>query len=334
MIPSARFNELLADIEPSATTKGNAAAAHTSVRNYLYNHPAFGQFFVGSFLAGSYARNTAIRPRRVGDELERPDVDIIIETSFDTNDAPANIIETVFDALSEKFYVERKNKRSVRIVTNGTDLDVVAVVPYRRHYKLPDRGLGEWIFTNPPAHNDWSRDQNEAFGGRFKPLVKLFKWWRRENKTGNRPKGFVLEVLASLHAPYDEPHYGEAFAQMLENIYEAYGAQAARGRKPQIEDPGLADNDILSKISITDWCNFIERVRTHAGWARRAQDTDDTEEATRLWRKLFGARFPETGASPKVANPVRVVAAAAPASGYVFPDAPAAPNSNKPRGFA
>jgi len=38
------------------------------------------------------------------------------------------------------------------------------------------------------------------------PLVKLLKWWRRQNKTGKRPKGFVLEVLVSLHAPAGETH--------------------------------------------------------------------------------------------------------------------------------
>jgi hypothetical protein len=43
--------------------------------------------------------------------------------------------------------------------------------------------------------------KNIRFETRFKPVVKLFKWWRRENKTGKRPKGFVLEVLVAKHAP-------------------------------------------------------------------------------------------------------------------------------------
>jgi hypothetical protein len=58
------------------------------------------------------------------------------------------------------------------------------------------------------------------------------------------------------------------------------------------------------------------------------------EEATKLWRRLFGDRFK---ASENPAKAVRAAGyatapAAAVGGGYVFPDAAAAPN--KPRGFA
>jgi hypothetical protein len=334
MVPNARFSELLADIEPSWTTKSEASKAHTAVRKHLREHPDFQGRWEGDFLAGSYSRDTAIRPKRVEDGVERADVDIIVETSFTTADHPDDVLTEVGNALQDAFTVERINKRSVRVVTTKAEIDVVPVIASGTIYQVPDRDLGEWKSTNPPGHNDWSRDQNEAFGGRFKPLVKLFKWWRRENKTGKRPKGFVLEVLVGLHAPREETHYGEAFAQMLQNIYDAYGALADAGLKPHIDDPGLSGNNIISKVSITDWRNFIERIRVHAGYARRAQDEDDMGEATRLWRKLFGDRFKETATPAKsesLASYASVPAAAA-ASSYVFPNVAAAPN--KPRDFA
>ena len=55
------------------------------------------------------------------------------------------------------------------------------------------------------------------------------------------------------------------------------------------------------------------------------------EEATRLWRKVFGDRFKTTANPAKAANYSITAAAVAPA-GYTFPDAMAAPT--KPRGFA
>jgi len=333
MVPNARFTELLADIEPSPTTKTNASKAHTAVRDHLTQHDTFKDRWEGDFLAGSYCRNTAIRPKKTADGHERPDVDIIVVTNFDiASDHPDDVLQEVSDALEDgDFEVERINKRSVRVLMPNAEIDVVPVVEWGDAYQLPDRDLGYWKGTNPPAHNDWSRDQNTEFDGRFKPLVKLFKWWRRENKTGKRPKGFVLEVLVAKHAPSHETHYGEAFAQMLENIYAAYGSLAEIGIKPTLEDPGLPGNDILSKVSITDWKAFIERVRVHAGYARRAQDETDMEEATRLWRKLFGDRFKAT-ANPAKAASLASYAVALAGAGYTFPDAPAAPN--KPRGFA
>jgi len=239
MVPHARFTELLTDIEPSPTTKKNASDAHYAVRDHLRTHPTFRTRWEGDFLAGSYARDTAIRPKQTADGHERADIDIILETNYSTSDDPEDVLYEVCDALEDCFTVERVNKRSVRVVTSRAEIDVVPVVKSLVGYELPDRDLGYWKATNPPAHTTWSSQQNVRFSGRFKPLVKLFKWWRRENKTGKRPKGFVLEVLVALHAPTAEAHYGEAFAQMLANINTAYGSLAALGLKPVIGDPGL-----------------------------------------------------------------------------------------------
>jgi len=332
MVPNARFTELLADIEPSPTTKSNASSAHNAVRAHLRAHETFKERWLGDFLAGSYSRDTAIRPKKTDDGHERPDVDIIMETSFTTSDHPDDVLQELSDALDDGFTVERINKRSVRVITTNAEIDVVPVVASGSAYELPDRDLGYWKATNPPAHDDWSEDQNELFDCRFKPFVKLFKWWRRENKTGRRPKGFVLEVLVARHAPTGESHYGEAFAQMLENIYAAHGPFAEAGLKPTLEDPALPGNNIISKVSITDWKNFIERVRVHAVYARRAQNEEDMEEATRLWRNLFGDRFKNTANAPKAASLAAHVTAATLGGGYRFPDAPAAPS--RPRGFA
>jgi hypothetical protein len=330
MVPNARFVELLTDIEPSPTTKANASAAHNSVRAHLRTHEDFEKRWVDDFLAGSYARDTAIRPKTTDDGLKRPDVDIIVETSFTTSDDPQDVLDEVRDALEDAFTIDRVNKRSVRIITANAEMDIVPVVAYGGMYQLPDRDLEAWKVTNPPRHTTWSTEQNTLFSQRFKPFVKLFKWWRRESLSGKRPKGFILEVFASLHAPTNETHYGEMFAKMLENTHAAYGWYAENNQKPFIADPAISSNDILSKVSMTDWLNFMERVRVHAGWARKAQGEDDMEEATRLWRRLFGDRFPATANLVKAADSVSY--ASAPTSNYVFPNTPAAPT--RPRGFA
>lgn len=333
MVPNLRFSELLSDIEPSATTKSNSSSAHTSIRSHLRSHDSFKDRWEGDFLAGSYARDTAIRPKKDGDSYERPDVDIIVVTNFEEDSDPEEVLEELRDALEEEYEVERVNKRSVKVVTSTAEIDVVPVRESGEIYQIPDRDLGYWKLTNPPGHNDWSSEQNVRFDKRFKPQVKLFKWWRRENKTGKRPKGFILEVLVSIHAPADETHFGEAFAKMLENINAAYGDLADKGEKPTIDDPGLPGNDILSKISITDWKNFVQRVRTHAGYARQAQEEEDMEEATRLWRKLFGSRFKATANVAKAESLTRFASVpATAAASYTFPNQPATPT--KPRGFA
>jgi hypothetical protein len=333
MVPNARFTELLADIEPSSTTKSNASSAHNGIRDYLCDHEDFAERWRDDFLAGSYARDTAIRPRNGSDGQDRPDVDIIVVTNFSTSDDPESVLNELSRALDDEYEVERINKRSVRVVTTQAEMDIVPVIESGTSYLLPDRDLGRWKATNPPAHTTWSSQQNEASGGRFKKLVKLMKWWRRENPTSKRPKGFALEILVANHAPKTEAHFGEAFAKMLESIYAQHGALAEAGYKPTIADPGLPGSDILDKVTVPQWKAFMEKVRVHAEFARRAQKEEDMEEATRLWRRVFGDRFPRTETAAKsVSMASRTVAPAAAAAGYTFPDAMAAPN--KPRGFA
>ncbi|WP_372012439.1 nucleotidyltransferase [Tistrella mobilis] len=332
-VPQARFTELLADIEPSQTTKTRASGGHNGIREHLRTQSSFEDRYVTSFLSGSYARSTSIRPRTTADGVERPDVDIIVVTNFSTSDRPDDVLKEVCRALEDGdngYGVERINKRSVRVETWQAEMDIVPVVSTSNGYMIPDRDTGTWKFTNPPVHTSWSAEQNQKFDGRFKPLVKLFKWWRRINPSGRRPKGFILEVLVSRHAPTAEAHYGEAFAQLLTNIYNEYAGLAANNQKPFLADPADPSNDILGKVSVAQWKDFIEKVRVYADIARRAQDAVDMEEATRQWRRVFGDRFKPTA---KAANYGGFAAAAPVAAGYTFPNAMAAP-ANKPRGFA
>jgi hypothetical protein len=292
----------------------------------------FNRRWVHDFLAGSYKRETAIRPRRTEDGIDRADVDIIVVTNLQEHDTPDNVLRFLANILGDEFTVERINKRSVRINLPNAEIDVVPVINADIGYKLPDRDLGSWKYTNPPAHTTWSSEQNQRFDGRFKPLVKLFKWWKRHSNTPKRPKGFVLEVLVAENAPVNISHYGEAFTQMLEGIYRKYGSLAAQGIKPIIYDPGLPGSDILSKVSISDWKAFIEKISIHAGYARQAQTDANVEYATELWRRLFGPRFKSTQASARASSLATYATAPTVANSYIFPDKPV--TAGKPRGFA
>ncbi|EAQ04635.1 hypothetical protein OB2597_05115 [Pseudooceanicola batsensis HTCC2597] len=337
-VPNARFTELLQDIEPSSTTKSHASTAHIKMREHLRTQSDFKDLYTGSFLSGSSARDTALRPRTSAGQVERPDIDIIVVTDFSTDDDPEWVLKKVCRAIEDKgigYPVERMNRRSVRVNTWRAEMDIVPVVEDGTEgYWIADRESGTWQFTNPPVHKTWSAEQNAIFNGRFTPMVKLFKWWRRINPTsGKRPKGFVLERLVSLHAPVGEAHYGEAFTQLLENIQSAYEINAALGMKPFISDPAVPGNDILSRVTVAQWQEFIRKVATYAAIARKAQDADDLDEATRQWRRVLGDRFKTTQKTKASASAFGTFATATPAPGYSFPDAMAAPTT-KPRGFA
>lgn len=146
----------------------------------------------------------------------------------------------------------------------------------------------------------------------------------------NRPR----KPSFGAHLPQaGEQHYGEAFVRLLENIQDAYQLSAESGAKPFISDPAVPGNDILSKVTLAQWQEFVRKISVYAKIARKAQDADDLDEATRQWRRVFGERFKSTQAAKAMASTAGSFAAASPAQGYSFPDAMAAP-TKKPRGFA
>ena len=328
-IPQARFNEFLIDIEPSQTTKSNASSAHNELRDFFKNDEDFKDYYQNSFLSGSYVRNTAIRPRAKNGQTERPDVDIIVVTNHTSSDDPKDVVDLLFKTLQKKYPDIRRQNRSVGIESNKADMDVVPIIPCGPMYLIPDRKQEEWILTNPPGHTTWTTQINTFADSRFKPLVKLMKWWRRENPTTEKkPKGFVIECITAECMNYLETYYGELFVQTLENIVNKYKLYVLSNTVRNISDPGVPSNSVTDGTTPEAFASFYNKVKEHAELGREALNETDAEKATELWRKIFGNRFPKTEAS----NSESLLAAASAPSSLTFPDRPVEPN--EPKGFA
>lgn len=334
MTPNTVFEDFLRDIEPSRTTKANASSAHSTLRDFLAQHEEFCEVHERTFLSGSYKRDTAIRPKVAEGELERPDVDIIVVTNHDLADAPAGVVDLLYKTLNGPYSTVRKQQRSVRVETAKAVMDIVPIIaPYGDGgpFYIPDRKLKEWLQTNPERHTQWTTETNQAAGGRFKPLVKLLKWWRREKPTvSKKPKGFVMECITAECMDKDEKQYGSLVAKTLEGVASRYEYWIQLGIVPRIEDPGVPGNSVTEGITFAAFKGFHVKAEAHAERARRAEALaeEDPNKATELWRRIFGDRFPELK-SVKTAGLLSVTDASRNA---VFPDHPVRPN--KPSGFA
>lgn len=331
--PQSAFDNFVRDIEPSKTTKARAGQASTTLRDFLSKHDTFKDVHVRTFLSGSYKRDTAIRPQKNGKDVERPDVDIIVVTSHSLDDSPADVVELLYKTLSEKYEAIRKQQRSVGIETTDADMDVVPVIEPNGNggtLYIADRKLEEWLETNPPKHTDWTTEVNTRADGRFKPLVKMLKWWRRQNPTvSKKPKGFVLECFTAASMSFTEKHYGELFVGMLESFVSTYAWHISQGQVPLIADPGVHGNSVTSGLSFAAFEGFYNKAKAHADTGRKALDEKDADKAVALWRQIFGDRFPKFGDAKKVAG---LLTGATATDSLTFPDRPVRPN--KPDGFA
>ena len=324
-------NPILQDVEPSSTTKKDAKNGHENLRKYLREDDVFQEYHVSDFLSGSYKRNTAIRPRKLNGELARPDVDIIVVTNHKTEDDPKEVIDLLYNSLKDKYSTIRKQDRSVGIETSKVDMDVVPIIApdgMEGTLYIPDRKLEEWLETNPPRHSSWTTDVNNKSNGNFKPLVKLMKWWRRENPTISRkPKGFVIECIVAECMDYEESNYGELFVGTLEFIVDKYSLDILLESVPHIDDPGVPGNSVTEGVSFSAFRGFYNKVKSHAEKGRKALNEEDNEEALKLWREILGDRFPENGTRSDSS-----LLKGAAETELSFPDRAVKPN--KPGGFA
>lgn len=298
MTTQTQFKDFLKDIEPSSTTKSRAKDGHTNLRDFLRTHSTFKKHHIDTFLSGSYKRNTAIRPVKKGDDEERPDVDIIVITNHTRQDDPSEVIDLLYETLSEKYDDIRKQARSIGVFTSTVEMDAVPIIEETNWdgsttLYIPDRKLQNWIETNPRRHTIWTTEVNKESDGHFKPLVKLLKWWRRENPTRyKKPKGFVIECLAAKHMDYEESYYGELFVKTLEDIVAKYKFYIDIKIVPSIEDPGVPSNSVMAGMSFNEFEAFYNKCEAQSIIGRKAINEEDSEKSLALWRKIFGSRFP------------------------------------------
>jgi len=331
-----QFIEFLSEIEPSPSTTQVCSAAHRTLRGKLAAHPTYKAIHRETYLSGSYARDTALRPRVSDGTLRRPDVDIIVVANHTQYDQPSDVISMLRRAVKQSGYEEiESSRRSICVTLGSVDMDVVPVIanPWQPGgWLIADKSDERWLETNPMGHNDWARAVNKRANGNFKPLVKLVKWWRRENLPHlKRPKGFIIETMVAELMDYRENSYEELFAKLLDRISTEYQWLAATGQVPHLADPSVEGNNVFSRVKPEDFKRFYDLAADHAQRVRRAQREPDPDKALVQWQRVFGDRFRKP--TPKSGGLLRTAAAASGGMGLAFPAKAVVP-PNKPPGFA
>lgn len=199
--------QLLRDkIEPSPSRIQRAIGSHNHLRARL-NTGQFANRIEGSYLSGSYSRNTAIQPlddvdvvilvnpggwqvgvlERLFSATPKPSPEVIL-TSF------ANAVRARYDRSS--VFMQR---RSIRLKLAHLSLDVVPAVAASTPNLIwiPDRDKGEWIRSSPLLHKADGAEVNHRRAGLFKPLVKLLKYWNSGLPGTDRLKSFTIETMAA-----------------------------------------------------------------------------------------------------------------------------------------
>jgi hypothetical protein len=289
------FKQFLSNIEPTSARVSAASTSHNAVRDHLSSDDEFKKILVDTFLAGSYARDTAYDPIQ--------DVDIIVVAKWDRE--PAKLLAALKSALDRNKNYKTKcspQRRSIRIDLSHISLDIVPAreVSGLAPLQVPDREQKEWVGTNPKGHIDWvttlnkATKQNENDQGRFVPLAKMFKHWSRYHLAdAKHPKGFWIECLAGWNHDSAARDWADVFIRALELITSKYAVYRTSGVVPQLTDPGLPHQTLTTGLEAEDFQAFYAKLEQSLADARKARvDETSAAESAKLWRVVFGPKFP------------------------------------------
>lgn len=161
----------------------------------------------------------------------------------------------------------------------------VDAMPALRHpdvgLLVPEKRSEDWLRTDPEfLIAEVARRQDEW--DRFRPLVRLLKYWNDTN--GKLMKSLVVEVLALSCLPAETSR-----PRALQRFFSA----AVYAVDRPIEDPAGLCGEIQPDLDRDAVRNLLDEAASDAWKAINAQDAGETDDAACHWRKVFGDDFPQ-----------------------------------------
>ena len=289
------FRKFKSRLELNDKEQANASARQREVRDFLDT-----KFKIKhSFLTGSYARWTKTKPLK--------DVDIFFVLDKDEekyrSKHPSEVLEAFHAALREKYGDKaKKQNRSINVdfgvtadAEDNTDyrvisVDVVPAFESGDDFEIPDNALGKWIKTNPQKHAQKATETHQAYGNEWKSLVRMVKYWNNNPKHGEKviKPSFLVEVMAleclygGWGGSFDREMQG-LFATLADRIGDCWQDPAGLG--PPISDAMDAARVARAKTALHEAGRQATLAIDHVRRERNG-------EALRVWRDLFGPKFP------------------------------------------
>lgn len=292
------FRKFKSRLELNEREQENASKRHTEVREHIRS-----RFNIDDdFLTGSYRRYTKTKPLK--------DIDIFFvlaesQRAKYRDKAPSVVLQDFYEALVDKYGDKAVSKqgRSIcvdfGVVVDADDdtdykvvsVDVVPAFAAGNDFEIPNADTGKWMKTNPKIHADKATDANKNYGGEWKALVRMVKYWNNNSDHGaDKPikPSFLLEVMC-LQVLYGgwggrfDYEFQALFTTLADRIFDEW------------PDPAGLGSPISDGMDATRKQRARELLRGASDQASVAIDLarkGRTGDALKAWRKLFGPKFP------------------------------------------
>ena len=244
---------------------------------------------IEAFPSGSIPRYTAVRGYA--------DLDVIVALHYAEHikgKKPSQVLQEVRDCLGEYKTNVRRNGQAVTLYyKTWPNVDIVPVSQVVDdngniiRYEVPDMNREVWLSSRPKTHSRNMSEKNIKCGIAFKRIVKMIKWWN--HKHSSLLQSFHIEVMAL-----------QAFNIKLEDyswdVFQFFKEACKLANSQLWHDDAYID-------AYMDWKTrqeVVKRLATAAYKARNAWyltygNNNDHKGAIRIWRQIFGDKFPAYG---------------------------------------
>ena len=239
---------------------------------------------------GSYAMSTMINP--LDGEFDIDD-GVYLQHLDESDDSkwptPETVHRWLVEATDDHTNEKPIDKRTcVRVRYAGQyHVDLPSYAKLNGEYMLAEKGAKGWHRSDPKALTDWFKDYVKAHGQQLRRVVRYLKAWAdfQSGSRGKMPSGLILTVLATQNFRVDErddvslTKTASAISNAVSHVFCVY-------------NPVDSEEELTARLTDEQKVRFQEAISDLASDSANAIDTDDLEEASKLWRRQLGDRFP------------------------------------------
>jgi hypothetical protein len=240
---------------------------------------------------GAYVMGTMVNP--VGGEYDIDD-GVYLQHLDHRNDANWPAAETVHGwlvkAVDGHCGAKTEGKRAcVRV--RFRDLYRVDLPVYGQlngQFRLAVKGTSNWLSSDPMPLSLWFGSLASRYGEQLKRIVCYIKAWAdfQTCHWGYMPNGLILTVLAVQH--YQSHNKDDvALACTLKAISTAVCSPF------YVPNPVDIGEQLTARLTSIQKIKFQEAVKEAAKDAIEALSLADSHKVSKIWRKVFGDRFPK-----------------------------------------
>lgn len=281
------------------------------VSTYISRNPDYN--LVKPLNSGSVAKGTALKT------INDMDVALYVRVARESVDEK-RLLEWLVSRLREVYPTKapsdfQVSQHCVRVSFKGSGLDV-DVVPVLYEGDARDRGYlitrdtGEWVLTSIPLHLEFIRVRRERYDRHFAQVVRLAKWWVREQGKLDPEfhlKSFLVELLVAHLADTrvglaDYPAALESVFSYLvksgfrERIafadnYPPSSLPSSRNGVVEVYDPVTPGNNVAASLREPDRLRIVKSAQDAFDALTEAHHATTKGRALEMWRLVLGPSF-------------------------------------------